>query len=253
MNRIGYSCYCEGPYHYRDCPIVSQEWQERHHWRGNMMTYYEEQEESSYYPHSEHFTSPKYNEEYFSDSYYRCDQEPYYHEYVYDEDDYEYSQQVEAEQRQRDLWNSKLDNIMNLMVESKLDSLMNMMKDQKRENELRNKRHEALAKQISQIAEEIAEIKRNREILASGIVTDGDKENKVVDLPELESEGVIHVADTTSLEYEVIKDAQVYPNSSPKSIISTNKFGDESSGAHTKRVKLKDIGQTIKKWLHSNY
>ncbi|XP_076935195.1 uncharacterized protein LOC143601770 [Bidens hawaiensis] len=310
MSNYGDFCYCEGPYHYRDCPVVAQNRQESCHGRRYMTTCYEDKEILSYYSHSEQHTSTNYDEDYQSDMDDQYDQEPYYanytveskldklinimvdynkeseqqrksleakwtnqinketihtepdwdeddyeysheeddyeeddYEYSYEEDDYEYSQSVDEDQQ--NILHSKLDAIMNTLMEHK-----RQMMEEEKEYELT---HERILASLNPNIEDKTEIKRDQEELASGTVSDGDEENEVVDLPKQESESVIQVEDTIPSEYEEPKVANVNPMPSPVLTIPNNKCGDEGLVKNKKKVSLQDIGQIIKKRPHNNH
>ncbi|KAJ0853797.1 hypothetical protein HanRHA438_Chr14g0655341 [Helianthus annuus] len=199
-------------------------------------------------------------------SYYPCDNPPphyqeYYHEpelprfssyrEEYDDCYNEYSQP--ASEEPQDSISSKLDAIMNAMSaltnshQALTNSHQEFKAEIKKEFEVRDKAHEALVVQVGQLAEELAQIKREREVLANGTMVDGDVVEEVIELPEQENECLNQEEDITPRDGSEPKEAHVHIDPSPIRITPTNKVGDEGSGIRIRRVVLQDIGRFVKK------
>ncbi|XP_022031944.1 cold shock protein 1-like [Helianthus annuus] len=103
------------------------------------------------------------------------------------------------------------------------------IKDLKKANEVRDKAHEALVVQVGQLAEELAQIKREREVLANGTIVDGDVVEEVIDLPEQENGCLNQAEDIIPRDESDPKDAHVHIHPSPILITPTNKVGDAGS------------------------
>ncbi|KAM0035425.1 hypothetical protein Hdeb2414_s0015g00446231 [Helianthus debilis subsp. tardiflorus] len=117
----------------------------------------------------------------------------------------------------------------------------------KKEFEVRDKAHEALAKKVGQLAEELAQLRQDQEVLANGTMVDGDVVEEVIDLPEQEVECLNRAEDMTQRDDSDPKEAYVHIHPSPILITPTNKVGDAGSGIRIRRVVLQDIGQFVKK------
>ncbi|KAJ0780656.1 hypothetical protein HanPI659440_Chr06g0240181 [Helianthus annuus] len=195
---------------------------------------------SSYYPCGNP-PPPHYQEYYYEPK------SPYFSSYREEKyDDYynEYPQPVY--EKPQDSMHSKLDALMNMVKEYHQD-----IKDMKKANEVRDKAHEALVVQVGQLAEELAELKRDQEVWANGTIVDGDVVEEVIDLPKQENECLNRAEDITPRDESDPKDAHVHIHPSPILITPTNKVGDAGSGIRIRRVALQDIGQFSKKRTQS--
>ncbi|XP_022031032.1 (+)-neomenthol dehydrogenase [Helianthus annuus] len=121
------------------------------------------------------------------------------------------------------------------------------IKDTKKANEVRDKAHEVLVVLVGQLAEEIAQIKRERDVLANGTMVDGDMVEEVIELTEQETECWNRAEDITPQDESEPKEAQVHIHPASILITPTNKVGDAGSGIRIQRVALQDIGQVVKK------
>ncbi|KAL9998478.1 hypothetical protein Hdeb2414_s0542g00914301 [Helianthus debilis subsp. tardiflorus] len=117
----------------------------------------------------------------------------------------------------------------------------------KKEFEVRDKAHEDLAKKVGHLTEELAQLRRDQEVLASGTVVDGDVVEEVIDLPEQETECLNRAENITPQDGSEPKEAHVHEYPSPILITPTYKVGDAGSGIRIRRVALQDIGQFVKK------
>ena len=214
-------CPCCGKVHiHEDCPVF---WKDPVFWKGKIKSGYKpppHYQEYYYEPKSPYFSS--YREEEYDD---------YYNEYpqpVYE--------------NPQDSMHSKLDALMDMMKENHQD-----IKDMKKANEVRDKAHEALVVQVGQLAEELAQLKRDQEVWANGTIVDGDVVEEVIDLPEQENECLNRAEDITPRDESDPKDAHVHIHPYPILITPTNKVGDAGSGIRIRRVALQDLGQFVKK------
>ncbi|KAJ0576360.1 hypothetical protein HanIR_Chr05g0223531 [Helianthus annuus] len=233
-------CCGSGEHYLEDCSVFYEKVQankEREDYLSGLFEYRRADYEdfngpSSYYPY-DNPPPPHYQEYYYEPEL------PHFSSYrkVYDDYYNEYPQP--AYEEPQDSINSKLDAIMNAIITSNQEI--------KKEFEARDDAHEALAKKVSQLAEELAQIKREREVLANGTMVDGDVVEEVRDLPEQENECLNRAEDIPPRDESDPKDAHVHIHPYPIFITPTNKVGDAGSGIRIRRVALQDIGQFSKK------
>ncbi|XP_022007295.1 transcription factor jun-D-like [Helianthus annuus] len=129
---------------------------------------------SSYYPYGNPPPPPPHNQEY----YYEPDL-PHFSSYREEYDDYYNEYPQPASEEPQDSVHSKLDALINMVKGYHED-----IKDMKKGNEVRDKAHEVLVMQVGQLAEEIAQIKHERDVLANGTMVDCDVVEEVIDLSE---------------------------------------------------------------------
>ena len=132
-------------------------------------------------------------------------------------------------------------------LHSKLDAIMDMMLEMKKKDELRDKSFEALVIKVGQITEEMAQFRRDQEVLANCTIVEGDVVEEVRDLSEQEVECLNRAEDMTQRDESHPKEAHVHIHPSPILITPTNKVGDAGSGIRIRRVALQDLGQFVKK------
>ncbi|KAJ0853537.1 hypothetical protein HanRHA438_Chr14g0652341 [Helianthus annuus] len=198
---------------------------------------------SSHYPYVK--PPPNYQEYYYSEMDYHYEQErsytnyepklPHFSSYQEEYDDYYHDYPQPTYEEPQDSVTSKLDAIMDTMIEMK------------KKDELRDKSFEALVIQVAQLSEEVAQIRRDQEMLTNGTIVDGDVVEEVMDLPEQETECLNRTEDITPEDESEAKDARVHPYLLPMFITPTNKAGDEGPVIRVCKVVLQDIGQFVKK------
>ncbi|KAJ0547928.1 hypothetical protein HanIR_Chr08g0377711 [Helianthus annuus] len=142
---------------------------------------------------------------------------------------------------------------------SKLDEIMDIMMEVAQESRLRT---EAMVQRSNRIDEQIATLKAVKHNTTSipvfvgetqeiPVLVDEDEE-EVGSLPELE---VIYLnlhedlAPTEELETDVI---QVYSEPLHILITPTNKVGDDGTSGNKRKVSTQDLGQGILKWLYND-
>ncbi|KAJ0733490.1 hypothetical protein HanPI659440_Chr11g0408851 [Helianthus annuus] len=245
-------CCGSGEHYLEDCSVFYEKVQankEREDYLSGLFEYrradYEDfNDPSSYYPYGNP-PPPDYQEYYYSEMDYHYEQEQGYNNYEPDlphfpsyqeeyDDNYHDSPQPTYEEPQDSL-NSKLDMIIDMMIEMK-------MKD-----EMRDKSFEALVIQVGQLTKEMAQLRRDQEVLANGTMVDGDVVEEVMELPEQEVECLNRAEDMTPQDELDSKEAHIHIHPSPKLITPTNKVGDAGSGIRIRRVALQDIGHVVKR------
>ncbi|KAJ0524250.1 hypothetical protein HanIR_Chr10g0502461 [Helianthus annuus] len=247
-------CCGSGEHYLEDCSVFYEKVQankEREDYLNGLFEYRRADYEdfsgpSSYYPY-DNPPPPHYQE------YYHEPELPRFSSYREEYDDCynEYSQP--ASEEPQDSISSKLDAIMNAMSaltnshQALTNSHQEFKAEIKKEFEVRDKAHEALVVQVGQLAEEIAQIKREREVLANGTMVDGDVVEEVRDLSEQEVECLNRAEDMTPQDKSDSKEAHIHIHPSPKLITPTNKVGDAVSGIRIRKVALKDIGHVVKR------
>ncbi|KAJ0438598.1 hypothetical protein HanHA300_Chr16g0615851 [Helianthus annuus] len=119
--------------------------------------------------------------------------------------------------------------------------------EMKKEFEVRDKAHEDLAKKVGHLAEELAQLRRDQEVLASGTMVDGDVVEEVIELPKQVIECLNRAEDMAPQDESDSKEAHVHIHPSSKLITPTNKVGDAGSGIRIRKVALQDIGHVVKR------
>ena len=114
------------------------------------------------------------------------------------------------------------------------------MKESQQRNEVRDRAHEALVMQVHQLAEEFAQLKRERDELATGVVVYADIDEDTASL----SEWLTPTEDLVSHE-DLVAEVKVPHESHPVLIIAPNKVEDEGSKMKKRKVSWEDIGQFI--------
>ncbi|KAJ0521075.1 hypothetical protein HanIR_Chr10g0466671 [Helianthus annuus] len=237
-------CCGSGEHYLEDCSVFYEKVQankEREDYLSGLFEYRRADYEdfngtSSYYPY-DNPPQPHYQDYYYEPK------SPYfssYREEGYDDYYNEYPQPVY--ENPQDSMHSKLDALMDMMKENRQD-----IKDIKKANEVRDKAHEALVVQVGQLAEEIAQLKRDQKVWANGTIVDGDVVEEVIDLPEQENECLNRAEDIPPRDESDPKDAHVHIHPYPILITPTNKVGDTGSGIRIRRVALQDIDLFSKK------
>ena len=162
-------CPCCGKVHiHEDCPVF---WKDPVFWKEKIKSGYKAPSYKGYYQSN---VNNNYERKWDYDSYEpEMPRFPSYRE-VYDDYYNEYPQP--AYEKPQDSMHSKLDALMNMMKEYHQD-----IKDMKKANEVRDKAHEALVVQVGQLAEELAQLKRDQEVWANGTIVDGDVVEEVID------------------------------------------------------------------------
>ncbi|KAJ0459176.1 hypothetical protein HanLR1_Chr16g0607071 [Helianthus annuus] len=128
---------------------------------------------SSYYPY-DNPPPPHYQEYYYEPEL------PHFSSYREVYDDYYNIYPQTAYEEPQDSISSKFDALMNAMsaLTNSHQALTNshqvIKTEMKKEFEVRDKAHEDLAKKVGHLPEELAQLRRDQEVLASGTVVDGD-------------------------------------------------------------------------------
>ncbi|KAJ0907557.1 hypothetical protein HanRHA438_Chr07g0300441 [Helianthus annuus] len=107
--------------------------------------------------------------------------------------------------------------------------------------------HPHIIHAVGQLTEEVAQLRRDQEVLANGTMVDGDVVEEVMELPEQVIECLNRAEDIPPRDESDPKDAHVHIHPYPILITPTNKVGDAGSGIRIRRVVLQDIGHFIKK------
>ncbi|KAJ0947422.1 hypothetical protein HanRHA438_Chr01g0015031 [Helianthus annuus] len=246
-------CCGSGEHYLEDCSVFYEKVQankEREDYLSGLFDYRRADHKdfngpSSHYPYTRPPPPPDYQDYYYSEMDYHYAQEqgynnyepdlPHFPGYQEEYDDYYNDSPQPAYEEPQDSLNSKLDMIMDMMIEMK------------KKDEQRDKSFEALVIQVGQLTEEMAQLRRDQEVLANGTLVDGDVVEEVIDLPEQEKECLNRAEDITPRDESDPKDAHVHIHPYPIFITPTNKVGDAGSGIRIRRVALQDIGQFRKK------
>ena len=156
--------------------------------------------------------------------------------------DFGYPGEQEAYSNEVSQVHAKMDKIMELLQEMNKD-----IKEMKKEDEARDRSHDALVKQVQQIAEDVAQIKRDREDLANGVMIDNDVEEEVVDPPnhdDVSSNSEL----TTVVEEPTVEVIQVFSNPPLELNMLTNKCREDDSSVKERKASLLDLWQIVIKW-----
>ncbi|KAJ0447252.1 hypothetical protein HanRHA438_Chr17g0809341 [Helianthus annuus] len=229
-------CPCCGKVHiHEDCPVF---WKDPMFWKEKIKSGYKPPSYKGYYQSN---VNNNYEPKWDYDSYEL--EMPCFPSYQEEYDDYYYEYPQPAYEEPQVSTSSKLDAIMNAIIISNQEIKMEL----KKELEAKDKANEALAKKVSQLAEELAQLRRDQEVLASGTLVDDDVVEEVTELPEQETECLNRAEDITPQDGSEPKEAHIHIDPFPTLITPTNKVGDEGSGIRIRRVVLQDIGRFGKK------
>ncbi|KAJ0750169.1 hypothetical protein HanLR1_Chr05g0178801 [Helianthus annuus] len=236
-------CCGSGEHYLEDCSVFYekvQAYKDREDYLSGLYRYgradYEDfNGPSSYYPYDN--PPPPHYQEYYYET-----ELPHFSSYREEYDDYYNEYPQPASEEPQDSMHSKLNALINMVKGYHED-----IKDMKKANEVRDKAHEVLVMQVGQLAEEIAQIKRDQEVLANGAMVDGDVVEEVMELSEQVIECLNRAEDVTPQDGSESKEAQSHISPSPKLITLTNKVRDAGSGIRIRRVALQDVVQFVKK------
>ncbi|XP_076947846.1 uncharacterized protein LOC143619899 isoform X2 [Bidens hawaiensis] len=150
-----------------------------------------------------------------------------------------------------------------------MDFLKEMKRDQEAHNQALNQRlelqetfNDAHDKLVSQLLEEVAQIEREQEKLASGAMVDEEVIEEALDLSENEFEDLVLENNTTPIplvteepmnvlvmvDEPVTEVTQVNLNRSPILVTHINEYWGDGASSKKRKVSLEDLEQNMVKW-----